>query len=290
MAAAAPSPELDDPEAAASRSRRLRWWTEARFGMFIHWGVHTVIARDIWNMDHEAIPVDEYRQLGKRFMPTPGAPRVWAKLARQAGQKYMVLTSKNHDGYCLFDTKTTDFCSTKQACGRDLVGEFVEAARAEGRRVGLYFSMMDWFHPDGIRCVVDEASRKRFVEYIHTQVREICTNYGKLDILWWDGDWPLDPKRWEAEKMSRMIFQLQPDIVINNRGAMKGDFSTPEQKIEAADQGRAWETCMTINGAWGYTKADENWKSPASTLGSLITCARGGGRRIGSRRLRQGTH
>ena len=275
--AAPAKPALDDPAAAASRDRRLAWWKEARFGMFIHWGAHTVIARDIWNMEHEAIPVDEYKQVGKLFKPPVGVARQWAKLARQSGQKYMVLTSKNHDGYCLFDTKTTDFCSTKQACGRDLVAEYVDAARAEGMRVGLYFSMMDWIHPDWIRCTVDEAARKRLVEYIHTQVREICSNYGKLDVLWWDGAWPLNAKNWETEKLHKMIFALQPDIVINDRGAMKGDFSTPEQKIEAADQGRAWETCMTINGAWGYTRADENWKTPGAVLGNLISCARGGG-------------
>ena len=125
----------------------MDWWTQARFGMFIHWGVHTIIARDIWNMEHEAIPTEEYMELGKKFRPPVGCARTWARLAREAGQKYMVLTTKNHDGYCLFDTKTTSFCATKQACGRDLVAEFVEAARAEGRRVGFYFSMMDWIRP-----------------------------------------------------------------------------------------------------------------------------------------------
>ena len=266
-----------DPRDAADRARRMKWWIQARFGMFIHWGVHSVLARDVWNMEHEAIPIPEYEQLGKRFVPPAGAPRTWARLARQAGQKYMVMTAKNHDGYCLYDTRTTNFCSTKQACNRDLVREFLEAARAEGLRAGVYFSMMDWYHPDGIRCVVDEAARKRFVEYIHTQIRELCSNYGKLDVLWYDGAWPMDAKQWEAEKLNKMIFQLQPDIIVNDRGALPGDFSTPEQKIEAADQGRAWETCMTINGAWGYVKADETWKTPQAVLGSLITCARGGG-------------
>ncbi len=272
----APKP-VADPREAADRIRRLKWWTEARFGMFTHWGVHAVLARDVWNMDHENIPVPEYEQLGKQFKPVPGAQRTWAKLAKQAGQKYMVLTAKNHDGYCLFDTKTTNFCSTKQACGRDLVAEFLEAARAEGLRAGVYFSMMDWYHPDGLRCVVDEAARKRFVEYIHAQVRELCSNYGKLDILWYDGTWPLDSERWEAAKMSKMVLDLQPDIIVNDRGGLPGDFSIAEQKIEAAEEGRAWETCMTINGAWGYVKADENWKTSRSLLGSLITCARGGG-------------
>jgi alpha-L-fucosidase len=265
------------PQESADRAGRMKWWHEAKFGMFIHWGAFSVLARDVWNMEHEAIPVAEYEQLGKQFTPPPGAPRVWAKLAKQAGQKYMVLTAKNHDGYCLYDTQTTNFCSTKQACGRDLVREFVEAARAEGMRVGLYFSLMDWHHPDGIRCAVDETARKRFVEYIHTQVRELCSNYGRLDILWYDGAWPLDAEQWEAEKLSKMVSQLQPDIIVNDRGGLPGDFSTPEGKIVPADEGRAWETCMTLNGAWGYVKADENWKTPQTVIGNLITCARGGG-------------
>lgn len=266
-----------DPREELDRARRMKWWHEAKFGMFIHWGVHSVLARDVWNMEHEAIPVPEYELLGKRFAPPPNAPRAWAKLARQAGQKYMVMTAKNHDGYCLFDTRTTDFCSTKQACGRDLAAEYVEAARAEGRRVGFYFSMMDWYHPDGLRCVVDEAARKRFVPYIHQQVREICSNYGKIDVLWYDGTWPLDNQGWEAEKLSRMVYELQPDIIVNDRGGTRGDFGTPEQKIEAAEEGRGWETCMTINGSWGYVAADDQWKTPRSVVNSLISCSRGGG-------------
>ncbi len=261
----------------ASAASHIDWWTQARFGMFIHWGVHTIIARDIWNMDHEEIPPDEYKQLGKKFKPPPGGPRAWAKLARQAGQKYMVLTTKNHDGYCLFDTRTTDFCATKQACGRDLVAEFVEAARAEGLKVGFYFSMMDWYHPDGLRCVAEEAARRRFVPYIHEQVREICSNYGKIDIMWWDGTWPLSPEGWEAEKIEKEVLRLQPGIVINDRGGTKGHFSTSEQKIEPAGEGRPWETCMTINGSWGYVAADENWKPAKTLISNMITSARGGG-------------
>lgn len=274
MLTAAGAAILPPTTLAASRTA---WWIEARFGMFIHWGVHTVIARDIWNMEHEAIPSEEYKELGKKFRPPAGCARTWARLAREAGQKYMVLTTKNHDGYCLFNTKTTDFCATKQACGRDLVAEFVEAARAEGRRVGFYFSMMDWIHPDGIKCAVDEGARRRFVDYIHTQVHEICSNYGKIDILWWDGPWPLNAAGWEADKLQKRIRTLQPDMIINDRGAVDGDFWTSEQKIEPDKQGRPWETCMTINGAWGYMAADENWKSPEAIIGNLTTCARDGG-------------
>ncbi|MBX5479563.1 MAG: alpha-L-fucosidase, partial [Pyrinomonas methylaliphatogenes] len=212
LAQTSPASAQEDPY-ARDRERRMRWWHEAKFGMFIHWGLYSVLGRHEWVMEMEGIPVSEYEQLAKRFNPRPGAPREWARLARRAGQKYMVLTTKHHEGFCLFETQTTNYCAPKQAAGRDLVREFVEAARAEGLRVGFYYSLMDWHHPDGARCAEDEAARKRFVEYIHTQIRELMTNYGKIDILWYDVAWPLDAKGWESEKMNRMVFELQPDII-----------------------------------------------------------------------------
>jgi len=260
-----------DPE----RERRMKWWHEARFGMFIHWGLYSVLGRHEWVMENEGIPIADYEQLAKRFTPKPSAARAWAKLARQAGQKYMVMTTKHHEGFCLFDTKLTDYCAPKQACGRDLVREYVDAARAEGLRVGFYYSLMDWHHPDGARCAEDEAARRRFVDYIHGQVRELCTNYGKLDVLWYDVNWPLKPEGWEAETMNAMVRQLQPEIIINNRTGLPGDFATPEQRIEAAN--RAWESCMTMNDSWGYHRADDDWKSSKTIVRNLITCARDGG-------------
>ena len=140
--------------------------------------------------------------------------------------------------------------------------EFVEAARGEGLRVGFYHSLMDWHHPDGARCLHDEAARRRFVDYVHGEVRELMTNYGKIDVLWYDVDWPLTPPGWESEKMNKMVFELQPDIIVNNRNQLPGDFSTPEQEISAAQGGRAWESCMTMNDSWGYQAADDAWKSP----------------------------
>src|SRR5581483_7089601 len=162
----------------------------------------------------------------------------------------------------------------------DLVKEYVEAVRAEGLRVGFYYSLMDWHHPDGARCEKDEAARKRFVEYIHTQIRELMSNYGKIDVLWYDVPWPLDTKGWESERMNKMVFELQPDIIVNNRNDPKkqmGDFSTPEQRIEAAEAGRAWEACMTMNDSWGYHRADDNWKTAKQVIRNLITCAHDGG-------------
>ncbi len=264
----------DDPK---DRARRMKWWHAARFGMFIHWGLYSVVGRHEWVMENEGIPVAEYEQLAKRFTPKPNAARDWARLARQAGMKYMVMTTKHHEGFCLFDTKTTSYCAPKQAAGRDLVKEYVEAARAEGLRVGFYYSLMDWHHPDGARCADDEAARKRFVEYIHTHIRELLTNYGKIDVLWYDVSWPLDAKGWESEKMNEMVFQLQPDIIVNNRNKLPGDFATPEQRIQAEEGDRAWESCMTMNESWGYHRADDAWKTPKQVIRNLITCARDGG-------------
>ena len=152
------------------RARRMRWWHEAKFGMFIHFGLYSLIGRHEWAMEMEGIPVAEYEKLAKQFNPKPNAAREWARLAKHAGMKYMVMTTKHHEGFCLFDTEFTDYCAPKQACGRDLVAEFVEAARAEGLRVGFYYSLMDWHHPDGARCAEDEDARKRFVKYIHGPV------------------------------------------------------------------------------------------------------------------------
>jgi len=261
---------------AADRERRMRWWHEAKFGMFIHWGLYSVLGRHEWVMENEAIPIHEYEQLASKFVPKPYPAREWARLAKQAGMKYMVMTTKHHEGFCLFDTKLTNYCAPKQACGRDLVKEYVEAARAEGLRVGFYYSLMDWHHPDGARCATDEQARQRFVSYIHGQIRELMTNYGKIDILWYDVAWPLDAQGWESEKMNEMVFSLQPEIIVNNRNRLEGDFSTPEQRIEPA-KGRAWEACMTMNDSWGYHRADDNWKSPKTIIRNLIRCARLGG-------------
>jgi alpha-L-fucosidase len=260
---------------AADQARRMKWWRDARFGMFIHWGLYSVLGRHEWAMEEEGIPVAEYEQLAKRFNPKPNAARAWAKLARQAGQKYMVMTTKHHEGFCLFDTKTTNYCAPKQAAGRDLVKEYVDAARAEGMRVGFYYSLMDWHHPDGARCATDEAARRRFVDYIHTHIRELLSNYGKIDVLWYDVAWPLDAPGWESEKMNKMVFELQPDIIVNNRNKLPGDFQTPEQRIQASD--KAWEACMTMNDSWGYQRTDDNWKTPKTVVRNLVTCARDGG-------------
>jgi alpha-L-fucosidase len=276
MAAAAAASAVRTPAWAsggdADRAQRMKWWHEARFGMFIHWGLYSTLGRHEWAMENEGIPVAEYERLALRFKPKPNAARDWARLAKQTGQKYMVMTTKHHEGFCNFDTKLTDYCAPKRGPGRDLVKEYVEAARAEGLRVGFYYSLMDWHHPDGARCATDEQARRRFVDYIHGQIRELLTNYGKIDVLWYDVAWPLDAQGWESEKMNEMVFGLQPEIVVNNRNQLPGDFATPEQRITAGD--RAWESCMTLNDSWGYNRGDDNWKPPKTAIRNLIACAR----------------
>ena len=246
-----------DRKQAATREQRMQWWHEAKFGMFIHWGLYSVIGQHEWAKEQEGVPLLQYEILAKHFHPKPNAARDWARLAKRAGQKYMVMTTKHHEGFCNWDTKLTDYNAAQQGPGRDLVREFVEAARAEGLHVGFYYSLMDWHHPDGAICKTDEAARRRFVDYTHGLIRELMTNYGKIDVLWYDVDWPLNAEQWESERMNEMVFSLQPEIIVNNRNGLPGDFSTPEQHIQASEVGRAWETCMTLNESWGFNRADD---------------------------------
>ncbi len=275
--AAQQAPTPADLRQAATRAQRMQWWHQAKFGMFIHWGLYSVIGQHEWAKEQEGVPLLQYELLAKNFRPRPNAAREWARLARRAGQKYMVMTTKHHEGFCMWDTKLTDYNAAQQGPGRDLVREYVEAARAEGLRVGFYYSLMDWHHPDGAICKTDEAARRRFVDYTHGLIRELMTNYGKIDVLWYDVAWPLDAEQWESERMNEMVFSLQPDIIVNNRNRLDGDFATPEQHIQASEAGRAWETCMTLNDSWGFNRADDAWKTPRQIVDNLATCARGGG-------------
>jgi alpha-L-fucosidase len=263
------------PQSPTEHERRIRWWREAKFGMFIHWGLYSILGRDAWAMGDEDIPLDEYEKLTEQFRPAPNAAREWARLARQAGMRYMVMTAKHHEGYCLFDSRLTDYCATKRGPGRDLVREYVDAGRAEGLRVGLYYSLMDWHHPDWRHAKDDPNGRKRFVDYTHGQLRELMSNYGQIDILWYDMPVPLDAAGWRSQEMNDMVLRLQPEIVINNRNLLQGDFSTPEQSTQASKND--WESCMTINDCWGYVAGDHNWKSPQRLIQDLVECARDGG-------------
>ena len=265
-------------ETAASRPRRMQWWHDARFGMFVHWGLYSQLGRHEWVMNRERIPIAEYEKLADSWRPKERPAREWARLAKQAGMKYMVMTTKHHEGFCLWDTRQTDYNAVKHGPGRDLVREYVEACREFGLGVGFYYSLMDWHHADGARCASDDAARTRFLDFAQGCVRELCSNYGKIDIMWYDVAWPMrTPVLWESAAMNAMVRDLQPDIIINNRSLLDEDFGTPEEHVTAAGPGRAWEACMTFNGSWGYMPSAIDWRSVREVLGMLRTATAGGG-------------
>lgn len=274
-------------ETIPALNERMAWWREATFGMFIHYGLYSITGRHEWVMNRERIPVEEYALLADRFTAERFDARELARLARRAGQKYMIMTTKHHEGFSLWDSNVNPFNSVNAPAGRDLVAEFVEAARAEGLGVGLYYSLMDWRHPDGAECFHDAAARQRFVEYTHGLVRELMTGYGKIDILWYDVPWPLKPNGWESTQMNYMVRSLQPHILINDRSGKDAtgtvqheDFDTPEQSVKPSPPYRDWETCDTMNRSWGWNMADPDWKSVTVLLERLVTAASGGGNYI----------
>ena len=255
---------------------RLDWWRKATFGMFIHWGVYAVPARGEWVMYHEAWSNEEYARFADRFTAAHYDPREWVALAQEAGMKYMVLTTRHHDGYCLFDTKTTDFSAPKTAPGRDLIAEYAEACHEAGMRMGFYYSLEDWRFPYQLPHLPmheDMSVYQPMVEQAHAQVRELMSNYGKVDILWYDGSFPSGI--WRSEELNAMVRELQPEIIINNRSGLPEDFGTPEQHIVA--ENRPWEACMTMDDAWGYTEGSADYRSVNQILGMILSCASQGG-------------
>jgi alpha-L-fucosidase len=265
-------------QTAATRPERMRWWHDARFGMFVHWGLYAQLGRHEWVMNRERIPVAEYEKLADTWQPKERPAREWARLAKQAGMKYMVMTTKHHEGFCLWDTAQTDYNTVQRGPKRDLVREYVEACREFDLKIGFYYSLMDWHHPDGATCAQNEAARRRFLDFTQGCVRELCSNYGKIDILWYDVSWPLEnAERWESLEMNQMARQLQPDIIINNRSWLAEDFGTPEEHVTAEKEGRAWEACMTFNGSWGYMPISPDWRSTREVINMLNTAAAGGG-------------
>ena len=265
---------------AATRARRMKWWNEARYGMFVHWGLYAFLGRNEWVQAYECIPVKEYEKLATRFRPKRRPAREWARLARESGMKYMVMTTKHHEGFCLWDTKQTDFNSVKTACGRDLVAEYVDACREFGLKIGFYYSLMDWHHPDGAAAAYDPEARQRFLSFTQGCVRELLTQYGKVDILWYDVARPFNSyEGWDGLAINQMARSIQPHLIINDRLNLVEDFSTPEGSVKASESGRGWEACMTFNDtSWGYMpSAAADSHTPRAILKMLNTACCGSG-------------
>lgn len=290
------------------RKERTEWFTQARFGMFIHWGLYAIPSRGEWVRSTERMAHEAYRKYADEFTAEAYNPREWARLAKKAGMQYAVLTAKHHDGFCLWDTKLTDFKATNAPVGRDLVREYLEAFRDEGIRVGLYFSIIDWRHPDfphyGDRQhpLRDDETEKnverdfdRYLAFMHGQIRELLTDYGKLDIMWFDfsyGD--MAGEKWKAQSLIDMVRALQPHLLIDNRlegsgensgtilsaapSDYAGDFACPEQMIPPEGVRNVlgdpvpWEACITLNNHWGYHAGDHHWKSPEMVIRMLVEC------------------
>jgi alpha-L-fucosidase len=268
-----------DSAAVIDQKRRLQWFVDARLGMFIHYGLYSQLGRGEWVMNRERIPVKEYERLAATFCPKPGAPDAWARLAVKSGMKYMVMTAKHHEGFCLWDTRQTDYNAVKRGPGRDIVAEYIDACRRHGLRVGLYYSLMDWHHPDGLRCATDQRARRRFLDFTQACVRELTHNYGKIDILWYDIPLPLDnAERWESARMNAIAREKQPDLLINARSYLPEDFDQSEGGVRPSAEGRAWECCTTTASGWGYmpTPPDE-WLSARRMVRMLRDVIAGSG-------------
>ena len=268
-----------------SYEERMKWFHQARFGMFIHWGLYAIPGRGEWVMYQEQIPAKEYAKLADKFNPKKFDADAWVSLAKEAGMKYMVLTTRHHDGFCLFDSKVSDFTSVKTAAKRDFVKEYVEAARAAGMKVGFYYSWLDWRFPGYFDHKGNPESAKALIRQAHAQIKELMTNYGKIDILWYDGHWLPGFQTenvadfWGAKEVNAMVRKLQPHILINNRSGIDEDLDTPEQHVTASQPGRGWESCMTMGDSvgWGYIKNNPNFKTVPQLIQNLVTAAAGEG-------------
>ena len=256
----------------------ISWFKEARYGLFIHYGLYSLLGRGEWVLNREQIPIDEYKKLADEFAAEHlDFDELIGRARNGWGMRYAILTCKHHDGFCLYDSGLTDFNSVKTRCGRDLVGEFVQACRKHDMRISLYHSLNDWTaSPDAVDALErPDECYQAFIDFAHGQVRDIMTNYGKIDVMWYDGWWPFDGAGWQAEKLNAVVRELQPGILINGRCALPGDFDTPENHMAASAEGRPWEACMTLNGNWGYHNGDHSWKSPAQVADMLRQCAAG---------------
>ena len=294
-------------ETPEQKVQRMKWWTDDRFGMFIHWGLYSMPSRHEWVKKNERMTNEQYEKYFELFNPDMFNPKEWARMAKEAGMKYAVITTKHHEGFCLFDSKFTDYKSTNTPYGKDLLREWVDAFRAEGIKIGFYYSLLDWHHPD---YTIDRnhpqsqdsdsayarlnkgRDMAKYREYIKNQVTELMTNYGDISILWLDYSFPggkngKGRNDWDSENLLKIVRKLQPGILVNDRLDLLDveggwDFTTPEQyKVskwpEVNGKRVPWETCQTFSGSWGYYRDENTWKNNKQLLGLLIESVSKGG-------------
>lgn len=273
------------------------WFTHDRFGLFIHWGIYAAAARHEWIKSRAQIHDRDYRKYFDYFDPDLYNPSTWAQAAKQAGMQYFVVTSKHHDGFCLWDSDVTDYKATNTPARRDLLAPMVQAFRGEGFKVGFYHSVIDWHHPefplDGLHPLREDADARaanaerdiaKYRAYLHAQTRELLTRFGQLDIMWFDfsyanRDWGWakgkGPEDWDSARLIETVHELQPTALINDRLGIGGDFKTPEQYQPAGPMQVdgvpvRWEACQTLNGSWGYHRDNLDWKPAAMLVQMLI--------------------
>ncbi len=277
----------------------MAWFDTARFGMFVHWGHSSQQGIELsWPLvggvfalpSSTSVPVGQYHASATTFDPTAWDPRGLARRAKRMGMQYGVITAKHHDGYAMYHTKQSDYSIEHSPFKRDIVREFLDAFRAEGMHAGIYYSLIDWHHQD--YPAFTEADKPyvfgrwrrpttegwaRLSKFMFEQVRELLTNYGKLDVIWFDGGWERKAEQWRSAELVEMVRSLQPEILINDRLPGEGDFDTPEQFVPNKPPDRAWEICLTINDSWGFNVTDTNWKSPRRLIHTICEVAGKGG-------------
>jgi alpha-L-fucosidase len=305
---------IDDKERKELRAELAKakpeaeWFVHDRFGMFIHWGLYAMASRHEWVKSAENITTDDYQKYFDFFHPDLFDPKAWARMAREAGMKYFVITTKHHEGFCLWDTKYTDYKATNTPARRDLLREMVDAFRAEGLKVGFYYSLIDWHHPDfpvegdpfhpqkdNAEEIAKDKDRdmSRYAQYMRDQVRELLTGYGRIDVIWFDFSYPgrggelKGHKGWESERLLTMVRELQPHIIVDDRLDLIDvpggwDIKTPEQVVmrdwpRVNGKKAMWETCQTFSGSWGYYRDEKSWKSDEQLITMLIDSVSKGG-------------